>query len=95
MWFGIRIPLFAAFGENPPSSRPATGSFRKNVQASCGAFSISGRESTSWSDLAKTVVTNDRTRQDSEWRAHGYRTKLAEFSVTYVQVWERREAAHC
>ena len=89
MWFGIRIPLFAAFGEKTPVQPSRNRLLPQDIQAFMWrAFQSLGGKSTSWSDLAKTVVTNDRTRQDAEWRAYGYRTKLADLSVIYVQVWK-------
>ena len=89
-WFGGDVSaLFAAFGEKTPVHPTRNSLLPRDIQGFMWrVFQSLGGKSTSWSDLAKTVVGNDRAKQDAEWRAHGYRTKLAELSVNYVQVWE-------
>jgi hypothetical protein len=89
-WFGGDVSaLFAAFGEKTPVHPTRNRLLPSDIQAFMWrVFQTLGGKSTSWSDLAKTVVGNDRAKQDAEWRAHGYRTKLAELSVNFVQLWE-------
>lgn len=89
-WFGGDVSaLLAAFGEKTPVHPTRNRILPGDIQAFMWrVFQTLGGKSQSWTDLAKTVVGNDRAKQDDEWRAHGYRTKLAELSVSYVQVWE-------
>ena len=89
-WFGGDVSaLLAAFGEKTPIHPKHNRLLPRDIQAFMWrVFQNLGGKSTSWGELAKTIVGNDRAKQDAEWRAHGYRTKLAELSVAYVQVRE-------
>lgn len=89
-WFGGDVSaLFAAFGEKTPVQPSRNRLLPRDLQGFMWrVFQSLGGKSTSWSELAKTVVGGDRAKQDAEWRNHGYRTKLAELSVSYVQIWE-------
>jgi hypothetical protein len=51
-------------------------------------FHALGGKPTSWNEIAKTIVGNDRKGQDEAWRAHGSRKRLAELSVWFVQLRE-------
>ena len=81
--------LFAAFGEKSPVQSCRERLLPRDVEGFLWrVFQLLGGKRTNWSDLARTIVGDDRAKQDAEWRAHGDRKKLAELSVWYVQVRE-------
>lgn len=89
-WFGGDVSaLFAAFGEKSPVETCRQRLLPRDIDGFMWrVFQLLGGKRTNWSDLAKTIVGNDRAKQDAEWHAHGDRKRLAELSVRYVQIRE-------
>jgi hypothetical protein len=89
-WFGGDVSqLYRALGEKCPATivrrralRVLPGEFAARV------FRAIGGTPTTWEDLAKTIVGDDRGKQDHAWRMHQQREKLAELSIKYVQLYE-------
>jgi hypothetical protein len=89
-WFGGNVSdLYASFGEKSPVLSQRSRLLPRDVQAFMGnVFHAIGGKPTSWNELAKTIVGNEREGQDRAWRDHEGRKRLAELSVLYVQLLE-------
>jgi hypothetical protein len=89
-WFGGNISaLYAAFGEKTPIEPVRQCFFEGDLRDFVDrVFAELGGKPTTWSQLASTIVGDDRTKQDAEWRAHGSRKNLASSAVWYLQLKE-------
>jgi hypothetical protein len=89
-WFGGDVgQLYAALGKDLPAVAPRVRLLPRSLNDfALRVFAAVGGKPTRWEDLAATIKGDDRTQQDAAWRDHGNRQKLAELSISYVQLWE-------
>jgi hypothetical protein len=94
-WFGGNVSdLYSSFGEKSPVRAQRSRLLPRDTHAFMRhVFDAIGGKPTSWSELARTIVGNDRVSQEAEWHAHGCRKRLAELSARYAQLREAVGAA--
>lgn len=90
LWFnGDLTQVYSAIGQQCPTALPRRRLLSRPVNRfAFQIFTNLGGKPTRWEDLAATIRGRDRSAQDAAWRDHGNRVKLAELSVSYVQIRE-------